>query len=152
MGDLATLAKRVEKLRKDLPDRVNNLTIEVAEQLVEQLVSSPPEGTPVDTSKAMSNWQVGVEQPKRSYLDAYAPGKHGSTFDISQSNVMVAALAALRSRKVGQVIYITNNAPYIRKLAYEGHSFQSPPGWVEAAVMNAGRFVQKLPGGRLLNA
>jgi hypothetical protein len=140
MGDLATLAKRMKQLKKDLPDRVSNLTVEVAERVVGNLVASPPEGTPVDTSQAMSNWLVGVGQPKVTFRRAYAEGKAGSTASISRGNVMVFALSALKGRKTGTPIYISNSAPYIRRLAYEGHSKQSPPGWVEGAVQEARRW------------
>jgi hypothetical protein len=149
MGDLLTLASRMRQIKKDLPDRVTNLTIEVTEQVVEGLVSSPPEGTPVDVSTAMSNWQVGVGQPKRNFIAAHSPGEGGSSARSSAGNVMVAALAALRSRKPGTIIYISNNAPYIRRLAYEGHSKQSPPGWVEGTVLRARKWLQQQRG-RLL--
>jgi hypothetical protein len=151
MGDLATLARRIEKYEKNLPKNVSKLVVDVAMKVVEQLVSSPPEGTPVDTSKAESNWQVAIGRRPGTYLPAHILGAKGSTQGASAAVVMADALAALAGRKAGQVIYISNVAPYIRKLAYEGHSKQSPPGWVEAAVMNAERFVRKLPGGRLLN-
>lgn len=150
MGDLTTLARRIEKIEKELPNNVSALTVEVATKVIEQLVSSPPQGTPVDTSKAESNWQVGVGRRPGAYLPAHILGAKGSTAGASAAIVMADALAALAGRKAGQVIYISNVAPYIRKLAYEGHSKQSPPGWVEASVMNAQRFVRKLPGGRLL--
>lgn len=150
MGDLATLARRIEKIEKDLPIRSNAVTVECALKVVDQLVSSPPQGTPVDTSKAESNWQVGVGRRPGAYVPAHILGHKGSTQGASAAIVIADATAALAGRKSGQVIYISNVAPYIRKLAYEGHSKQSPPGWVEAAVMNAGRFVRKLPGGRLL--
>lgn len=149
MADLLALADRMKRIKKDLPDKATNLTIEVAERTVENLVSSPPDGTPVDTSQAMSNWQVSVGQAKRSFIEAHAKGKGGSTAGISRGNVLTSALASLRSRKVGQVIYISNNAPYIRRLAYEGHSKQSPSGWVEGSVLRARKWLQQQRG-RLL--
>jgi hypothetical protein len=149
MGDLLTLASRMKQLQKDLPEATGNLTIEVAERVAEGLVSSPPEGTPVDTSQAMSNWQGSVGSPRRSFIAAHSTGESGSTAGISRGNVMVALLAAMRVRKIGQVIYISNNAPYIRRLAYEGHSKQSPPGWVEGSVLRARKWLQQQRG-RLL--
>lgn len=146
MADLLTLAKRMQTLKKDLPDRASNLTIEVAERTIEGLIDSPPDGTPIDTSQALSNWEVGVDKRPNHFRKAFAEGKGGSTGGISRGNVMVAALAALKGRKVGQIIYISNVAPYIRKLAYEGHSKQSPPGWVEGAVMRARRWLGKQRG------
>lgn len=151
MGDLMTLSRRIQKIEKDLPKNANLIVVECAMKVVEQLVSSPPEGTPVDTSKAESNWQVGVMRRPGTYLPAHVLGEKGSTQGASAAIVIEAATAALAGRKSGQVIYISNVAPYIRRLAYEGHSKQSPPGWVEAAVLNAERFIRKLPGGRLLS-
>lgn len=149
MADLSDLAVRMKTLKRELPDRVTNHTIEVAERTIQGLVDSPPDGTPVDTSQAMSNWEVGVGRKPNRFRRAYAEGEGGSTAGISRANVMVAALAALKRRKVGQIIYISNVAPYIRRLAYEGHSKQSPPGWVEGAVMVARRWLRQARG-RLL--
>jgi hypothetical protein len=140
-GSLASLAKRARSINEALPDRVNAQTVQVATKLVEELISSPPDGTPVDTSQAMSNWQVGVERPKRSYVGPHVAGKAGSSAGASRTQTRAEAVMALANRKVGQRIYISNNAPYIRRLAYEGHSKQSPPGWVEGAVLITKKFL-----------
>jgi hypothetical protein len=99
MGDLATLAKRMKQLKKDLPDRVSNLTVEVAERVVGNLVASPPEGTPVDTSQAMSNWLVGVGSPKVQFRRAYIRRRRRIDGFDQRGNVMVFALSALQGRK-----------------------------------------------------
>jgi hypothetical protein len=148
-GDLGTLAKRIKRLRKDLPDRVNQVAVKVALDIVSNLVDNPPSGTPVDTSTALSNWQVKLGSGARSLLRAHVLGEKGSSQGASAAKAREAAAEALRVRKVGQIIYISNNAPYIRRLAYEGHSKQSPSGWVEGGVLRA-RMVLRQQRGQLL--
>lgn len=141
MASLSSLAKRARKIEAELPDRVNELTIDTTLQLAEQLAAIE---TPVDTSQALSNWQVGVGGAPRSFIPPHSPGKAGSSRATSASRVVALARSALSGRKVGQVIYLSNNAPYIRKLAYEGHSTQAPPGWVEGSVLLARKFIRRV--------
>jgi hypothetical protein len=150
-GTLASLAKRMRKIDEALPDRVNAQTQQVATKLVEELIQSPPSGTPVDTSQALSNWQIGLGRPRRSFLGPHSPGKAGSTAGASRTQTRAAAVMALAARKIGQVIYISNNAPYIRRLAYEGHSKQSPPGWVEGSVLVTKKFLGTIKAKLLRN-
>lgn len=142
-GSLSKLAKRVRKIDEQLPERVTQLTIDTTLKLTEQLAAIE---TPVDTSQALSNWQVGVGAAVRSFINPHSPGKAGSTRRSSASRAVDLARSALSGRKVGQVIYLSNNAPYIRKLAYEGTSTQAPPGWVEGSVLLARKFLRQIRG------
>lgn len=143
MADLSTLATRFRKIADDLPNRVSKLAADTALEVVSELVSQPPSGTPVDTSQAESNWQIGIGAAPQSMLKPYFPGAGGSTQGESAEAVIEAAAEMLKRKKPGETIYISNVAPYIRRLAYEGHSKQSPPGWVEAAVLIGRMYVAK---------
>jgi hypothetical protein len=136
-GSLKTLAKRVRKIDKELPARVSKLTVDTTIRLVSDLAS---ERTPVDTSQALSNWQVSYGFRPPSFLPPYVEGSRGSTRNASAKATISIAKYSLEGRKAGQVIYLTNNAPYIVDLA-RGSSKQAPSGWVEASVLRAKKFV-----------
>lgn len=134
-GSLRLLAKRMRNIDKVLPDRVSKLTINTTVQLVSDLT----ENTPVDESTALSNWDVSFSFRPHSFLFPYVMGERGSSKQASRKATIAAAKFALQGRKVGQVIYLSNNAPYIVDLA-RGSSSQAPSGWVEGSVSRAKRF------------
>jgi hypothetical protein len=77
------------------------------------------ERTPVDTGKAVSNWRVGVGQPTRAVIDAYSPGKLGSTAPLNKAAARAAGHARINTKKAENEIFISNNVEYlqyIRKL------------------------------------
>lgn len=90
--------------------------------------------TPVDTSRALSNWQIGIGAMPTEYLPAHREGVAGSTRGTSMKIAKQHARALLRKRRVGERIYIANNAPYILRLN-NGWSKQHPGGFVQAATM-----------------
>ena len=92
--------------------------------------------TPVDTSKALSNWQVGIGGPVSTVRQAFFHGEHGSTLSASAENTINYAKAVLEEVKAGEPIYISNLLPYIRVLNDGTHSKQ-PGGFVEAAMLIA---------------
>lgn len=143
MGTLKTLSKRMTKLAEDLPVRASKLASDTAYEVISELVSSPPTGTPVDTTNAESNWRIGLGEKPTGTIGPHVPGSKGSTQGESATAVLNAAATALATKKPGQTIYISNAVPYIRRLAYDGHSRQSPPGWVEGAVLIGRKFIAK---------
>lgn len=137
MTDLATFAQRMRKRADDLPGKVARLAADTADAVVHSLVAAPPIGTPVDTSQAESNWQVGLGSPVTTLLAPHVAGFAGSTQAASAGIVTALAGEILAGKKPGQTIYISNGVPYIRRLNYEGHSAQSD-NFVQRAA-DAGR-------------
>lgn len=103
-------------------------------------------GTPVDTGRARSNWQVQIGSSIDTSIEPYAPGAQGSTGGKNAQAAIDQAKAVIATRKAGQDIHITNNLAYIGKLN-DGSSAQAPAGFVEAAVL-AG--VASVRGSRIL--
>lgn len=132
MGTLKGLAKRLRKIAKDIPEGLNEVTKQVALRAAYNLIQD----TPVDTSKALSNWQVRIGGPATGEIEAHSPGKFGSTVGASSSTARALAEAAIKARRPGQAIYITNNLDYIKELN-QGSSRQAPAGFVEVAVLRA---------------
>lgn len=85
-----------------------------------QIVAKLNELTPVDTSRATSNWHLDLNTVDVTLVE---PGH----------DVEGEAHARLGSLKIGDVVYISNNMPYIRRLN-EGSSVQAAAGFVEESV------------------
>lgn len=66
--------------------------------------------TPVDTGRARANWQVAINNLPTGQL---SPGQRG------------VSLGNMNAYKLGDVIYIANNLPYIGVLEYGG--YPNPP-------------------------
>lgn len=143
MTGLRKLASNLRQRVGELDKEANQLAIRTAETIVGDLVQV----TPVDTSQALSNWQVGIGSPVDSSISPYFPGEHGSTQSASSAAALDAARALLRTKKPGQTIYISNVLRYIGRLN-EGSSSQAPAGFVERAVLLGRKFVQNAKLGK----
>ncbi len=135
---LLDLARRMDSLAKQVGPSASNLAVEIATNIVTQLTRM----TPVDTSTALSNWVVTLGAPNGGIIRAYVVGSHGSTQASSARAALAAAKMVLKTKKPGQVIWITNNLPYIGELN-RGSSHQAPVGFVQGAVAIGYNTVQK---------
>lgn len=123
---LASEAKRVE-------NAANERVIRASMAMVVVLVRN----TPVDTSKALSNWVVGLEKVDPSYIGPWVPGVAGSTRQTSGDAAIIMAHLILRDKRPGVPVFISNAAPYIVRLNSGDHSAQ--PGGFVARAMIVGR-------------
>lgn len=100
------------------------------------LRENPPGGTPVDVGWARANWVPSVGQPYQGDASVKEP----TLADVvARQEVADEGLANVLKWKAGDgVIFVTNNVPYIQPLN-DGHSTQSPRGFVQAAVALAVR-------------
>ena len=140
MGNLLDLANRLDRIGPQVEEAVNERKKDVALALVSELVWV----TPVDTSKALSNWQVDTEGFLLDSIDAHFPGEKGSTQRASALEAIAAAKRELEHARPGKALLIFNNVPYIRRLN-EGYSAQAPAGFVEKAIVVARRVAAKKP-------
>ena len=83
-------------------------------------------GTPVDTGRARGNWQCSLGSPVTNEIDRLDPNGSGAVSEV------------IATVKIGEVNYLSNNVPYIRRLEYEGHSKQAPNGMVRIALARFG--------------
>lgn len=91
--------------------------------------------TPVDTGWARANWVPSVGSPVNT--------TNGSREAVSAAAQSAGEARLLVYRTNQGDVWITNNVPYIQKLN-EGHSKQSPAGWIQAAIRTA---VASIAGG-----
>lgn len=129
-GNLNTLAKSLRQKADAVETAASRLAVIGTAAAVELLVYI----TPVDTSEHLSNWQVFIGKPAPDALPPYVPGRKGSTRAASAREAINQALAELRYKKAGQVLFISNLAPVIVKLDH-GLSSQFPGGFVPRALV-----------------
>lgn len=139
--NLLDLASALSKKAKDVKQAASDLAIGTALTIVGDLAIK----TPVDTSKAISNWQVDLNKEPANNIAPHYPGSDGSTFSASAGETLSNAKLTLKSKKPGDVIYITNNLPYIKKLN-EGSSKQEPAGFAERAILLGRKYRESRKG------
>lgn len=131
MATLRSLAGRLYALADTgVEEILQERKARVANAIVRALV----EATPVDTSKALSNWRVSATGAIGAYIAAHYPGQAGSTQAASAAAAIASAEEAIRAGNPAQALVIFNAVPYIRRLN-EGSSLQAPAGFVEKAVL-----------------
>lgn len=137
------MADQIDFIVADLDRFTRGEVIALALNVNANLRSSPPLGTPIDTGWASANWVPSVGEP---FIDA------AETKDPTPGQV--AARARMAERGVNEVlswrnqdgpIFSTNNVPYIGALN-NGHSGQSPAGFVQAAIEKAIRMTYSRAG------
>jgi hypothetical protein len=128
----------MKNLQRNIEVSTNEIAKDVALELVKILVNR----TPVDTSTALSNWQVGINRPVGSTIPPHFPGIGGSSAGSSRAATIAKATAMIASKKPGQPIYVSNLLDYIEDLN-DGTSRQAPKGFVEMAIDAAKQRVAK---------
>lgn len=131
--NISRLSGAIKALRAKIPEEVNRATKEVAMVVLETAASA----TPVDTTQALSNWQIGVGARPITFIGPHVPGFAGVTKYASLSVVESEGNKALQNRQVGVDIHIVNNADYIEGLN-DGTISRQPGQFVEKALL-AGR-------------
>jgi hypothetical protein len=103
--------------------------------------------TPVDTTKALSNWVITNGAPVLEDIPAHFPGVDSLTEPASFA--MTQELARAQSR-IGSTLpntpmFIQNNVDYIIELNL-GKSLQAPAGWIAETFVSAlSRWRARLP-------
>jgi hypothetical protein len=112
MATLHTLASRMRLLERDVKLRANEIAKDVSRAILHSLAVN----TPVDTSKAVSNWQIGYNEPNFTNLKPHFPGKHGSTRAQSVAETIAVGNLFIRSKRPGVPLHISNGLDYIERI------------------------------------
>lgn len=96
-------------------------------KLVLELLARVVQKTPVRTGNAQANWQVAIGKNDTSEIE-YEGGASGA-----EGKALTAGLKEIARIKLGDTIYVVNNAPYIGVLE-NGSSEQAPGGMVEVSI------------------
>lgn len=123
---LSALSAALRATARDLPKQLNTLSKTTLKSLSFRLIYT----TPVDTTLAASNWQIGLVIPQIDVIPAYAVGEQGSTATQSRAAAFSAAKLIIDTKKYGTRAYVSNNTKHIVELN-EGKSAQQPtPYWI----------------------
>lgn len=135
-------AERMSRLANNITANSEKVCQRASLAITEQIISA----TPVDTGKAMSNWQVSLNYPILTNINPYAAGKSGSTYSTNRDAAIGKARAIIKQYRSGAEIHICNALPYISRLN-DGYSDQAPAAFVQTALQ-AG--ASKVRGAKLL--
>lgn len=119
-----------------LAKRFNTAVAEKRASVGNAILEAVVEATPVDTSKALSNWQVSPNGAPGSEIEAHFAGSRGSTRGASARQALALGVRSIRAGRLQEGLLIFNAAPYIRRLN-DGWSAQAPSGFIEKAVLLA---------------
>jgi hypothetical protein len=116
----ASLRGKALRLGSNLEREVKEASVQVLETVVRR--------TPVDTGKARANWSVAINSGRPPSVEKEETDPSG------EATIAAGALTILTTkRQPGEVVWISNAAPYIERLN-EGWSSQAPAGFVQLAV------------------
>jgi hypothetical protein len=124
---------QIDFIMADLEDYTQGELVALGLNLNANLRSQPPVGTPVDTGWARANWMPSVGEP--ILLEDKRNPEPGDVA-IRAADQQKGLNDLLSYRLTDGPIFSTNNVVYIVPLN-EGHSPQSPPGFVQAAMEKA---------------
>lgn len=128
MGSLAEFSRRINAFKKTIEEETEALIGRVLLAIQDSVVIA----TPIDTSRARSNWIPTIGTPAVAEV-SFVMGAQGSTASEAYQRAMAAAQDVASKVKTGNKVWITNNVPYIRELN-RGTSTQQAALFVERAV------------------
>ena len=138
MATLLDFAKWCKDLPASLQNEASRCAVEVAQAVQGDLAYT----TPVDTSQALSNWQISLGSNKAEWILPYYTGRKGSTQLASAKASVEVAKYELEKKKPGETIFIANMVDYIEKLN-DGSSTQQPAGFVERSMLKGQKVIDK---------
>ncbi len=113
----------LSRIQEKIHGKSQQLVRKVGQTLYNEMSSggkySP--GTPIDTGFARGSWAANIGTPA-----AGSPG--------NEATAIAQVTGVVDSMNPGEVLYVTNNAPYIRRLEFNGHSKQAPDGFIRVAA------------------
>lgn len=134
--DLFALARDMGRLVNELPKRTEKMTNQAAIGTLDTMIRI----TPVDTSKAESNWQVAVGAEFLGPIPAHVLGQRGSSRAASGAIAAALGREKIEGRLYGQQIHVTNVVEYIDDLD-KGASPQLSGGFARRADMAIRSFI-----------
>lgn len=139
------MTDQIDFVIADLDRYTRGEVIALALNVNANLRDAPPLGTPIDTGWASANWVPSVGEPftdpAASQVRDPTPGQVAARAQVAEQGVN----EVLSWRNGDGPIFSTNNVPYIIPLN-NGHSGQSPRGFVQAAIEKAIRMTYSRAG------
>jgi len=136
----AVFEKELLQFEKELIKGGQEIVRTVATETFMKLTEDPPEGTPIDTRWAVSNWMITADEPTGSPV-----GQRDEAGVSAAKTVQYAHLSAILSVDISTVdiIHVYNNVPYLIFLNDYGTSTQTDKFFIERAVQHANQVATK---------
>jgi hypothetical protein len=122
--DLKLLDIKIKGAKEEVADSLLETFQKVAIQVDQAVVLA----TPKDTGRAASNWLPSLNIPVTEARDF--------ANDATISSTLMEAGSVVAKAKLGDVIYFSNNLPYIGRLN-DGSSMRASAGFVQKAALAA---------------
>ena len=122
-----SMASIVSRVNRRIDTQIRKSTIEVFGSIIKM--------TPVDRGRAKGNWQCSIGSPLTSEIDRNDGSSAGSISKSKAYEEMVSKVP-----KSGNVVWLSNNVPYIRRLEYGWSKQQAPAGMVRVSIARFGAF------------
>ncbi len=110
------VSKFIDKASKTADAEVRKICLDLVTGIVLK--------TPVDTGRARANWFTSIGSPTDNTTEST---------DSNGSATIASSLGAI-SKATGNVLWITNNLPYIYRLEFDSWSDQAPSGMVRVTI------------------
>jgi hypothetical protein len=132
--DISKLATQVaEKYNRGIENVVEDVAVSLSKNIIERTpVGQPstwknPSGAPPGYvgGRARANWFPTIGTPS------------DDTTDSTNQNESASRITGIKEQIAGNVYYLTNNLPYIRRLEYDNWSKQAPRGMVRVTLREA---------------
>ena len=133
--------KDISKLITDVAQKYNrgidDVVEDVAVSLSQKIIERTPVGQPSTWEspgsappgyvggRARANWFPAINSPS------------DDTTESTSTNESASRITGIQKEIVGNVYYLTNNLPYIRRLEYDNWSKQAPRGMVRVTLREA---------------
>jgi len=122
-----------QKYNRGIDDVVEDVAVSLSQRIIErtpvgqpstwQNPSSAPPG--YVGGRARANWFPSIDSPS------------DDTTDSTSTNESASRITGIKEQIAGNVYYLTNNLPYIRRLEYDNWSKQAPRGMVRVTLREA---------------
>mgnify|MGYP007116954551 CR=1 FL=1 len=139
--------KDISQLITDVAQKYNRgideVVTDVAVSLSEKIIDRTPVGKPSEWQnpnsappgyvggRARANWFPTIGQPS------------DDTTESTNQNESASRITGIKEQIAGNVYYLTNNLPYIRRLEYDNWSKQAPRGMVRVTLREALRELKR---------
>lgn len=149
MTTLNQLATNLARLKANILHDTHEIVKDVAFNIVFNLIDV----TPVDTSRALSNWRISLNIPEIVFdveYGGYPPfkkGRKGSSEEISSNAGKALAWNVIQLSKQRDFIIIQNTINYIEDLN-DGSSIQAHPNFIEDSIKANGKSTYRINLGR----
>jgi hypothetical protein len=125
---MTTFALDIQEFAKKAGEAADMVTRKICLDLFSDITMN----TPADTGRARANWFASINTPSSVTIQY-----NGSPASAAQGAINDAGVAI--SQATGNILWISNNLPYIYRLEFEGWSKQAPNGMVRLAIDRAER-------------